>query len=194
MDRRRASGGKSTSSAAASLRIVDGNGCLRCPVSGSIPTLPHRMPHQRSIAAETSPFGIVPLHCSQPMPSPSWSKSWGSGGRTVKFLCGMSSQPRSSAGEVFGGMQKSGYDESQLTRSGVAVGSFGVGVGVRIGVAVGVAVGAVAVAVAVGLGSAVGVGVFVGVGLGVAVGFRVGVAVGTAGRSSITARGWPTRS
>lgn len=47
------------------------------------------------------------------MPSPSPSKRCGSGGRTRKFLYGMSLQSKSGGG---GGMQTVGYDGSQLLR------------------------------------------------------------------------------
>jgi hypothetical protein len=48
---------------------------------------------------------------SQPIPSPSLSKPWGSEPVTENLFCGISGQLRSDGG---GAIQKSGYDGSQL--------------------------------------------------------------------------------
>ena len=52
------------------------------------------------------------IYDSHPIPSLSTSNLCGSGGRTVKFLVGISLQSKSGG---LGGIQKSGYAGSQLT-------------------------------------------------------------------------------
>lgn len=104
---------------------------------------------------------------SQPIPSSSPSKPWGSGGNTVNRLYGTSLQSKSGGGS---GIHTSGYAAEQLLAgAAVAVGS-GIAVPVDIGVGTGVSVA--------GNNVAVGSGTIVLVDIGVSVASRVGVADG----------------